>query len=84
MIFKIGPSWLPRAILWPQFKNQNYKIYPIDVAGDDSRFSDEELNAGRPKHFFKKRKQTYTAVSSAYKGFVPVQATCDQNQVPIL
>ena len=30
---------------------------------EDSRFSDEELNAGKPKHFFKKKKQNYNAVS---------------------
>ena len=43
---------IKRKLFWKKKKEIQRK-----VSVEDTRFSDEELNAGKPKHFFKKKRQ---------------------------
>ena len=45
---------IKRKLFW---KKKKEVVKSQETFNEDTRFSDEELNAGRPKHFFKKKKQ---------------------------
>ena len=50
---------IKRKLFW---KKKKEVVKSQETFNEDTRFSDEELNAGRPKHFFKKKKQATMGV----------------------
>ena len=54
---------IKRKLFWKKKKEEKEVVKRSETSDEDTRFSDEELHAGRPKHFFKKKKQATMAVS---------------------